>query len=263
MLMLTEDIKKGVTLLNEEGFLPLIRAVFTSAKKRLNIVFTPLAVTDIKNLALTTPEALVDFALNRYWGIIKPAQVKNEVLQLANRVHELKPKTILEVGTAKGGTLFLFSRLAADDAVILSVDLPGGKYGGGYSKLKNSLYHAFTLPKQKLHLIRANSHDRATFDDVKALLGERKVDFLFIDGDHTYDGVKKDFEMYSKLVEDGGLVALHDVAVHTPDRNCTVDIFWQELRQTYKHTEEIIDDVGQGWAGIGLVHGLEKSDSRD
>jgi predicted O-methyltransferase YrrM len=261
--MLSDNIKKALSILKEEGALSLLATLSNFSKKRANILFTPLAIKEIKNISLTAPEDLVDFALNRYWGIIKPAQVKNEVLQLANRVHELKPKTVLEIGTAKGGTLFLFSRLAADDAVLLSVDLPGGKYGGGYSKLKNSLYQAFTLPKQKLHLIRANSHDRATFDDVKALLGERKVDFLFIDGDHTYDGVKKDFEMYSKLVEDGGLVALHDVAVHTPDRNCTVDIFWQELRQTYKHTEEIIDDVDQGWAGIGLVHGLEKSDSRD
>jgi len=31
---------------------------------------------------------------------------------------------------------------------------------------------------------------------IKAILRDKKVDFLFIDADHSYEGVKKDFEMY-------------------------------------------------------------------
>jgi len=41
---------------------------------------------------------------------------------------------------------------------------------------------------------------------VKKILAGRQVDFLFIDGDHSYEGVKKDFEMYSSLVRKGGVV---------------------------------------------------------
>lgn len=37
-----------------------------------------------------------------------------------------------------------------------------------------------------------------------------KIDFLFIDGDHSYEGVKLDFELYSKLLSDNGLILLHD-----------------------------------------------------
>jgi hypothetical protein len=33
---------------------------------------------------------------------------------------------------------------------------------------------------------------------------------LFIDGDHRYEGVRRDFEMYSPLVGAGGLIAFHD-----------------------------------------------------
>ena len=35
--------------------------------------------------------------------------------------------------------------------------------------------------------------------EVKRILGSEKVDFIFIDGDHMYEGVKRDFEMHSPL----------------------------------------------------------------
>ena len=37
-----------------------------------------------------------------------------------------------------------------------------------------------------------------------------KIDLLFIDGDHSYEGVKLDFELYSKLLTPKGVVILHD-----------------------------------------------------
>lgn len=37
-----------------------------------------------------------------------------------------------------------------------------------------------------------------------------KIDVLFIDGDHSYEGVKKDFELYSKLLSDNGIIIIHD-----------------------------------------------------
>jgi len=37
-----------------------------------------------------------------------------------------------------------------------------------------------------------------------------KIDFLFIDGDHSYDGVKKDFELYTQILNDDGIVVIHD-----------------------------------------------------
>jgi len=37
-----------------------------------------------------------------------------------------------------------------------------------------------------------------------------KIDFLFIDGDHTYEGVKKDFDLYSTILSDNGLICIHD-----------------------------------------------------
>jgi hypothetical protein len=37
-----------------------------------------------------------------------------------------------------------------------------------------------------------------------------KIDLLFIDGDHSYDGVKIDFELYSKIISDNGIIVIHD-----------------------------------------------------
>jgi len=124
---------------------------------------------------------------------IMPAQVREEILELLKILIQYKPKNILEIGTSRGGTLFLFSRLASTNAIIISIDLPGGPFGGGYPVWKIPIYRSLVLPGQKLSLIRKDSHDLKTLKIVKEILGGKKLDFLFIDGDHTYKGVKMDF----------------------------------------------------------------------
>ncbi|MCD6099196.1 MAG: class I SAM-dependent methyltransferase [Candidatus Marinimicrobia bacterium] len=197
-------------------------------------------------------EELVDFSFNCFYGLIRPAQIREEIIELLKILSKRKPKVVLEIGTAKGGTLFLFSRIASEDATLISVDLPGGKFGGGYPEWKIPLYKAFALPTQDIHLIRADSHDPKTLEIVKEILNGRKVDFCFIDGDHTYEGVKADFEMYSPLVKKGGIIAFHDIVHHPFDPDCQVDKFWNEIKHRYK-TKEIVSSKQQTWAGIGIL----------
>jgi predicted O-methyltransferase YrrM len=194
---------------------------------------------------------LVDFLFTRFLGLIRPSQVRSEITGLCNIVKELKPKTVLEIGTAKGGTLFLFSRLADPEAIVVSVDLPGGRYGGGYPRWKIPLYEGCRLDKQSMHLLRADSHAMDTLEKVKSILGGRSVDLLFIDADHTYEGVKRDFELYSPLVRSGGVIAFHDIVTHPPEYGCGVDRYWQEIKGP--DSREFIEDVNQGWAGIGIL----------
>lgn len=211
------------------------------------------AIREIRKLDQRRTDALflVDYLFTRFFGLLKPSQVRSEITNLAKVVEELKPKTVLEVGTNKGGTLFLFSRLADPDATLISVDLPGGVYGGGYPNWRIPLYNAFRRAQQALHLVRADSHAVETLEQVKAILGGRKVDFLFIDADHTYEGVKKDFELYSTLVRPGGVIAFHDIVPHPPEYHCGVDIFWNEIKRP--ESREFIEDRNQGWAGIGIL----------
>ncbi len=105
---------------------------------------------------------------------------------------------------------------------------------------------------QKIDLIRGNSHSAEILADFRNALGNRQIDFLFIDGDHSYEGVKKDYELYSPFVRKGGIIAFHDIAVHPPIAGCEVHRFWQELQKT-KESKELIEDKDQGWAGIGVV----------
>lgn len=184
---------------------------------------------------------------------IRPVQVPEELIRLFEIVSTLQPKNTLEIGTYSGGTLFMTCRVADPEATVISVDLPGGGFGGGYVWPRKFVYRKFTKNNQSLHLLRRDSHDANTRDLVRSLLANRPLDFLFIDGDHTYDGVRADFETYGPLVRSGGIVAFHDIANHPPELKCEVNRFWNEIKLRHRCLE-IIKDPLQGWAGIGVLY---------
>ena len=186
------------------------------------------------------------------WSI-KPAQVNEEIESLLSKVSEIKVNTMLEIGTFNGGTLFLFARKANSNAKIISLDLPEGKFGGGYEKYKISFFSSFAQRNQHIFLIRTDSHLQSSYTKVKSVLKKHELDFLFIDGDHTYEGVKKDFQMYSPLVRKGGLIAFHDICIGPADVIGEVHKFWEEIKKAYVY-EEVIHDKNQGGFGIGLLH---------
>jgi predicted O-methyltransferase YrrM len=110
--------------------------------------------------------------------------------------------------------------------------------------------------------MRADSHLPVTADAVRNVLAGRDVDAMFIDGDHTYAGVKQDYEMYESLVRAGGIIAFHDI-VPTPaegprPRNDLdlqggeVPEFWAELRER-QEVVEFVEDWESGRFGIGMV----------
>ena len=155
-----------------------------------------------------------------------------------------------QIGTASGGTLFLFSNITQAKKIV-SIDLPSGLFGGGYPRWKIPLFKSFSK-RNTISLLRADSHSEETALKLKKILNGSKIDFLFIDGDHTYEGVKKDFEIYSPLVKEGGIIAFHDIAQHDPVSVCHVDRFWSEVKQHYTN-KEIIENKNQKWAGIGVL----------
>jgi predicted O-methyltransferase YrrM len=178
-----------------------------------------------------------------------PFQVPEELVRLMEDVRGLNPQTVLEIGTHRGGTLYLWARLARPDAILISIDLPGGKFGGGYSPFRAPIYRRFAQERQKLHLMRADSHRESTLEETKRLLSGRQIDLLFIDGDHTYEGVKKDWEMYSPLVRSGGLIVFHDVAGNYGETQ--VKAIWDTIKTSYPHREYMTHP--EGLYGIGVL----------
>ena len=195
---------------------------------------------------------LVDFCFSPAGGFLQLTQVRSEILALTTLVEKNRPKTVVEIGTAHGGTLFLWCLLAHPTATVVSIDLPGGIHGGGYPYWKSWIYRRFAGPSQKLHLLRCDSQAPETLAQLKTVLPGGTVDFLFIDGNHTYAGVKADFQKYSPLVAKDGMVVFHDICTIPSEVNCQVDKFWHEIKDGYRH-EEFIENPSQGTCGIGVI----------
>lgn len=188
-----------------------------------------------------------------YFKLIEPRQNPVEIESLYEMVCELDAQRILEIGTARGGTLYLWLQAALKNATVISVDLPGGEFGGAYPACRIPFYQSFARDDQVLHLLREDSHQTQTFDSVKQLLNDQSIDFLFIDGDHTYEGVKADFEMYAPLVRSGGLIAFHDTLPRPDFPDIEVYRFWDELK-AHHDTTDLIGPEGSGKKiGIGIL----------
>jgi len=183
---------------------------------------------------------------------ISPLQIEGELQILLNILQKRNIRRMLEIGTASGGTLFLFAKILSPDSTIISLDLPEGKFGGGYKSFKIPFYMNFAEKNQQIHLLRYDSHLPSSLSKVRSILLRQKLDFLFIDGDHTYDGVKQDYLMYAPLVRKGGLIVFHDICKHPPSWGCEVDKFWNEIKITHSH-QEIIDNPHQKMGGIGVL----------
>lgn len=198
---------------------------------------------------LSVPE-LVDFIGGNH--LFLAIQVPSELAALGGILGKLRPERALEIGTAFGGTLLFLAQLASPTATIASVDLPGGELGG-YSNRRQWFYRRFARRRQRLHLLRGDSHSAAMLEEVKTVFEGRPLDYLFIDGDHRYEGVKSDFERYGPLVRRGGLIAFHDIVTGPPGHVGGVPDFWREVKAHYRHAE-YVKDWKQGGKGIGVLY---------
>ena len=193
-------------------------------------------------------EELVDMAMDfKTTGLyrVDSVQKREEILALANAVAEIKPKTIVEIGTCNGGTLFIWSNLASE--CVITCDL-------NVSKIRDELYSAFPPPDSACKVIplAGDSHQQEFLDKVKQTLNGREVDFLFIDGDHTEEGVRSDYNMYSPLVRPGGIIAFHDILEKQPVPGNQVYYFWEKIKHE-TNSEEFVKDYDQTGFGIGII----------
>jgi cephalosporin hydroxylase len=176
----------------------------------------------------------------------------DELAAFAKLVRRQRPKMVIEIGTAQGGVFWLLCQLTSPGASLISLDLPPkDRFSGG--KTRPIDLKSFKQTDQTVYAVHGNSHSSEVFDKVQAILAGRQVDLLFIDGDHTYDGVRSDYLMYQPLVRSGGLIAFHDI-VKTPWEACEVDRFWAELKaEGTLSPRSIVSPFRSHFGGIGLL----------
>jgi len=116
--------------------------------------------------------------------------------------------------------------------------------------MKEKFFMLFDDNKQ-FYFLWGDSHSEKIVNSLSRILKSDKIDFLFIDGDNSYEVVKQDFYVYKKYVSGGGIIALH----YIDNTNSAIGVkkFWNEIKYKYP-SEEIVASQNQVWAGIGIIY---------
>lgn len=187
----------------------------------------------------------------REFGIL---QIEAEIVPFLEYVRDHHPRCVGEIGLKHGGNTFLFTRMFREASRFIGLDLVLQNIGKARFLARSG---------QRLDVIEGNSYAPETVVRTRQLLGTTQFDFLFIDGDHEYDGVRADFEAYYDMVRPGGLIAFHDIVpdelARTGQRTANslcygggVYRLWKELREQYPH-REFVESWDQNGFGIGVL----------
>lgn len=157
----------------------------------------------------------------------------------------------LEIGAYAGGTTVLFAQYCDE---VVSIDLNDPLVGcdnvqyiiGDSGDIKT--LHAAQLAGGAKQI----SHGRTV------MTRSSGYDLLFIDGDHSTEGCLRDYELYSGLVNPGGMIVFHDIisSDHHRSVGCNVDIAWDVLNAEAKLKGWKTLEIKEGedyWGGIGII----------
>lgn len=145
-------------------------------------------------------------------------------------------ETVLEIGSAEGGTAWFWHLCGAKR--ICCLDRRPDTTLTGYPPGVEPFFYM-------------DSHSDNTRAVIFAEVGA--VDILFIDGDHSYDGVRQDYFGYRDLVRPGGLVIFHDILHHPGLPDVAVDRLWQELKSDDENVTQEFVCGPLTWGGIGVL----------
>lgn len=182
-------------------------------------------------------------------------------------VRDLNPRIIVELGAHRGESYFSMCQSVKDhvlSTVCYAVDTwKGDEHAGIYgdevfvevNRINEENFANFS------YLIRS------TFEDAAKNFSDESIDLLHIDGFHTYDAVKADFEGWIDKVASGGIILFHDIMVRHGDFG--VWKFWEELKEDYETFEfkhgyglgVLFKEPGQVKNKTSLIESMLKRDS--
>lgn len=151
-------------------------------------------------------KAMTHFAL---WcvGLARPESQTNEAERNCLARHATGKRRLVEIGVFHGVTTCRLRRVMAPGGLIICVDpYPVGRLGFSAARII-ARRELSKVRNGSVKWIRASGGEAA---EIYAREDGRPVEFLFIDGDHTYEALRSDWNGWSPLVEQGGIVCLHD-----------------------------------------------------
>lgn len=158
-----------------------------------------------------------------------------ELVDLIMFLQTKNPKSIVELGTSNGGTTAAL-KICFPEATVIGVDW--------------FLYPGFVEKQEKygFKVIHGNCQEKETIEKVMDLVSGGKIDFLFIDADHSDENVRKDFTLWSPYAK---MIGFHDI-IKSPTRpDLQVYRLWNEEKKKRKYMEFI--KPGDTWGGIGVL----------
>jgi SAM-dependent methyltransferase/predicted O-methyltransferase YrrM len=221
--------------------------VTTLVQRRIQAVFAYIdryaaALIQLRRVRRVAPDVTFEQAYAFADAEIGIVQKREEIQWLFELVRAARPRIVLEIGLDFGGTFFLWSRAAAPDAHLLAIDTRAVGRFGDWSPF-SIVRKGFAVGSQRITLLMgSDSHAHTTWRRIAELLNGRAIDFLFIDGDHSCEGVWQDFKMYSSLVAPGGLIAFHDISQNPAEWTKGVARFWREFTRRHETEERVVND---------------------
>ncbi|MBI4252672.1 class I SAM-dependent methyltransferase [Candidatus Uhrbacteria bacterium] len=143
----------------------------------------------------------------------------------------LQPRLIVELGTHRGDSYCSFLQAVADlgiDTKCYAVDHWTGDQHSGY--YGDEVYNELRQYHDKFYSDFSQLL-RMTFDEGLQYFSEKSIDFLHIDGEHTYEAVKHDFDLWLPKMSESGVLLLHDT--DKKDKNFGVYRLWEKLKKIY------------------------------